>query len=153
MHIYIGADHRGFARKEALTRHLTAQGHKVIDCGAASLDPSDDYPDYAQAVARRVVTDADARGIVVCGSGAGVCIAANKVSGVRAGLALEPAQVCDATAHDHLTVLCLSADYMTRDAAVACVEAFLATPHAKEERHERRVAQITDCAPHEETRT
>ncbi len=141
--IYIGAAHRGFARKEHIKTWLVRNGYHVVDCGASVYDADDDYPDYAQAVARRVAIDTNARGIVICGSGVGVCIAANKIDGIRAGLALSPAHVRDATQHDHLNMLCLSADYMTDDEANACVRAFLETCYSQEERHVRRVKKIT----------
>lgn len=143
MKIYIGAGHRGFALKESIKEWLGGRDDEVIDCGAPTYDAVDDYPDYAKVVAQYVAADTSARGIVICGSGSGVCIASNKVSGVRAGLALEPAQIRDATAHDHLNIICLSADYTKPEVARIDVDVFLTTQYSTEERHLRRVAQIT----------
>lgn len=149
MVIYLGAGHRGFALKETLKESLTNRGLTVVDCGADTYEPSDDYPDYVQKVTDALGKDmpehADARGIVICGSGNGVCVAANKASGIRAGLALNLEQVKDSTAHDHLNVLCLSADYTQGDDARAYVDAFLDTPWSDEERHVRRVGKITQA--------
>ncbi len=141
--IFIGAGHRGFELKEQMIARLTAAGYVVTDCGAATYDADDDYPDYAKCVAQRVVATESARGIVICGSGVGVCVAANKVPSVRAGLALNAKQVREATAHDHLTVLCLAADYTDPETAWDAVHAFLTTPYSSEERHVRRVKKIT----------
>ncbi len=141
--IYIGAGHRGFALKESLKEWLGASAHDVVDCGAAIYDATDDYPDYAQRVAKYVAAKDGARGIVLCGSGNGVCVGANKVNGVRAGLALSAAQIRDSVAHDHLNVLCISADYTQPDDARRFVEIFLSTPYSQVARHLRRVAKIT----------
>ncbi len=140
--IALGAAHRGYALKEQLRTFLAAQGYAVRDCGADALVPDDDYPLYARAVACTVARGDAVRGIVLCGSGSGVCIAANKVDGIRAGTALSLQQVRDATAHDHLNILCISADYMDAATAHACVDVFLATAWSDVSRHVRRVAQI-----------
>ncbi len=143
--IYIGAGHRGFALKESLKEWLDVKGYNIVDCGAMVYDGDDDYPDYAQRVAKYVITMHDARGIVLCGSGNGVCIAANKRSGVRAGLALSVAQIRDSVAHDHLNVLCISADYTQPEDARRFVETFLSTQYSQEVRHLRRIRKITQC--------
>src|SRR5438046_1223129 len=87
MNLYIGADHRGFELKETLKPWLIEKGYDVVDCGANALNPTDDYPDFAFAVADHVVAESGSRGIVVCGSGVGVTIAANKVPGARCSIA------------------------------------------------------------------
>ncbi len=142
MKIYIGAGHRGFALKESIKEWLMGMNYDVVDCGARQYDATDDYPDYAAAVARYVATDVQARGIVICGSGSGVCVAANKKKGIRAGLGFHPDQIRDATAHDHLNVLCLSADYTQPEDARLYVEEFLRTEYSREPRHIRRVSKL-----------
>lgn len=142
MKIYIGADHRGFALKEALKKFLAQQAHEVVDVGNAIYNAGDDYPDYARAVAEKVVTDADSRGIVICGSGAGVAITANKVRGVRAATIADPRQARMARADEDINVLALAADFMDKQRAEEIAEAFLATEFSGAERHVRRLAKI-----------
>lgn len=144
MNIYIGADHRGFALKEQITAMLEHSDQRVTDCGADMYIPDDDYPDYARAVAERVAADPDGRGILICGSGAGICIAANKVRGIRAALGFDVEQVRAAVSDDHANILCLAADYGNDDRALGMADTFLATTWSDEVRHMRRVAKIED---------
>lgn len=141
--LYIGADHRGFQLKEQLKPWLVAQGYQVMDEGNHQLDPSDDYPDFALRVAEQVAAQPQARGIVVCGSGIGVSVAANKVRGVRASVATSPEEVAAGRRDDDLNILALSADFISEAHAQAMITAFLETPYAGEERHARRLAKIT----------
>jgi ribose 5-phosphate isomerase B len=151
MTIYLGADHRGFAMKEILKAMLTGDGYDVVDCGAAALDPSDDYPDYAKAVAEAVgknsgvgdESDGD-RGIVVCGSGIGIDIAANKFPGIRCALPAAPDQIYAARHDDNVNVLALAADFTDGETAKKIVKTFLSTPFEKEERYRRRIKKIAD---------
>lgn len=145
MTIYIGADHRGFNLKERLTQMLRDEAYDVVDVGAASLMPDDDYPDYAGAVAKKV-SDAplDARGIVLCGSGFGVDIVANKFPGVRAALAMSPDHAYQGRHDDDVNVLALAADFVDETMAMKTVKVFLTTPFGKEEKYARRVAKIGD---------
>lgn len=143
MKIYIGADHRGFELKEKVVEYLRLQESVVEDCGAQQYDKDDDYSDYAVVVGQKISEDVDARGILICGSGVGVSIAANRIGAVRAGLALSQKQVHDATMHDHLNVLCLSSDYMVLEDVYAALDAFVSTPYSMEERHVRRVKKMT----------
>lgn len=142
MEIYLGADHRGVALKNAIKEYIVAAGHTVHDVGADSLVPDDDYPEYAVAVASEVAADPARRGIVVCGSGIGMAITANKVSGIRA------ANVTDARAaklsrqDDNTNVLSLGADFLDEAAAKTIVTTWLATEFSGEERHQRRLDQI-----------
>src|SRR3989339_1180685 len=99
MKIYLGADHNGFAIKEYIQDYLEAKGYKVEDLGNVKLNPRDDYPDYAKAVAKKVQKNQDALGILFCGSGQGMCITANKFKGVRATLAWS-AGVAKKSRHD-----------------------------------------------------
>lgn len=145
MTVYLGQDHRGFNLAKELVLWLTKQGVTVHNVGASTLDPLDDYVDFAAAVGREVGQTADSgvRGIVICGSGVGVCVAANKIPGVRCGIGLNPAQVASATEHDHMNVLSLAADYLDLDAVKPLVTAFLKTEYTTEERHLRRINKVS----------
>jgi len=142
MKVVIGADHRGFGLKHRLVEWLQSQGHEVNDMGAYQMEPMDDYPEYAVRVSRVVSEDSSARGIVLCGSGVGVCIVANKIEGVRCGQALNKEQIKYARSDDDITVLALAADYISFEMATEIVHEFLETPFSQEERHQRRVNQI-----------
>lgn len=141
--IYLGADHRGYQLKERIKKYLLEQGQSVEDLGAFVEDKNDDYPEYAQKVGVAVAkSPKEHKGIVICGSGVGVDVAANKVDGVIAGLLFNKDQAIDATSHDQLNVAALPADHLSYDQSVEIVHAFLTTPYSKEERHERRVKEI-----------
>ena len=152
MTIYIGADHRGFALKEYIKRYLTGEGHAVHDCGNSTHDENDDYPDFAKQVAERVASEPDSprfssgeagvRGIVLCGSGNGVAITANKIRGIRAAVAMTPAQARMARSDEDANILALAADYTNEEQAREIIEAFLSTPFLGEERHLRRIGKI-----------
>jgi len=143
MTIYLGADHRGFNLKERLKRELENEGYDVVDCGAPELVPDDDYPDYSSAVAAKVSAAPDAaRGIVICGSGFGVDIVANKFNGVRAGLATSPDHAYQGRHDDDVNVLAIAADFTDEAAATNIVKVFLTTPFAKEEKYTRRLQKI-----------
>ncbi len=144
MEIYVGADHRGVALKNAIKEHLVAAGHTVHDVGADSLVPDDDYPEYAVAVANEVKTDAARRGIVVCGSGIGMAIAANKVPGIRAASVTDAALAKLSRQDDNTNVLSLGADLLDEAAAKTIVTTWLATEFSGEARHQRRLAKIAD---------
>jgi ribose 5-phosphate isomerase B len=157
MKVCLGADHRGFKLKEFLRGWLQGLGHEVIDCGAFELDEKDDYVDYTIKVGRSVVGDVrstppipplkrggEKRGIVICGSGVGVCIAANKVKGIRCGLGLNADQVKDARMHDDINVLALAADFVDARQAKTMVEVFLNTKFSGKERHRRRLRKISE---------
>lgn len=140
--LFIGADHRGFQLKEALKHWLEKDGYQVEDCGNTVLDLQDDYPDYAFAVAKKVATTDNSLGIVVCGSGIGVNVAANKVPGVRASVGTSPEEIAQGRNDDDLNVLALSADFISATAAKELVTAFITTPYAAEDRFMRRLAKI-----------
>lgn len=143
MVIYFGADHRGFALKEKLKEIAKGKGYEVADMGAASLDPADDYPDFGAAVARKVSLAADqSRGILVCGSGAGVDFTANKFPRVRSFLGLTPDQVYDARHDDDVNVLCISSNVTDEATAEKMVGVFLATPFEGAERQRRRLMKL-----------
>jgi ribose 5-phosphate isomerase B len=144
MTIYIGADHRGFHLKERLKAWLTEKGHEVIDCGNRVQDPDDDFPDFSFAVADKVSTDAGSRGLVICGSGGGVTIAANKIKGIRCTTAVHVADVKHNRYADDINVLALSSDYTDYDEAIELLEAFLETEFDASERHVRRLNKIAE---------
>ena len=142
MRIYIGADHRGFELKNKLADFLREQKYEVMDKGNTIYDAEDDYPIFADAVAHAVAQDPDARGIVVCGSGVGVDIAANKVDGIRAGLCQTAEQAVAARRDDDINVLALAADFITVKTAQAIVRAYLDTLFEDDIRRVRRIDEI-----------
>nr|BCX00371.1 MAG: ribose 5-phosphate isomerase B [Bacteroidota bacterium] len=140
MKLLIGSDHAGYERKQALVRFLSGQGWEVEDVGTHSPE-STDYPEYAVAVARRVAQGEAEGGILLCGSGNGVCITANKVPGVRAALAWNPELARLARAHNDANILCLPARFVTDEEAIAIVRAWLEATF-EGGRHARRVQKI-----------
>lgn len=139
--IYLGADHRGYQIKEQIKNYLIAKGHKITDLGTDSTKPID-YPLIAEKVAKKIARDAEARGILICGSGAGVCVVANKVDGVRASEGWNKQAVEAARNDDDINALCLSADMLALDEAEDLIQAFLDTPFSGKERYKRRLAEI-----------
>ena len=143
MTVFIGADHKGYQLKEALKPFITTLGYTVVDSGNTVFDPHDDYPDFAFAVAKRVMQLPESLGIVICGSGAGISIAVNKIDGIRATLAVTPEQVHDAKSDDDVNVIALASDYLTSEQAKAIVTEFLKTAFDPQERFVRRIGKIT----------
>lgn len=141
--IYLGADHRGFQLKEQVKNYLAGKGRQVNDLGTNSQAPVD-YPVVAEKVAKKVVRDEEGRGILICGSGAGVCVAANKINGVRATEGWNKQAIEAARNDDDVNVLCLAADMLALDEARELIEVFLDTPFAGEERQKRRLKEIGD---------
>ncbi|MES2794860.1 MAG: ribose 5-phosphate isomerase B [Bacteroidota bacterium] len=138
--IAIGADHAGFQYKEAIKELLAKKGYHVIDKGAFS-ESSVDYPDFAHPVALAVENDEVDRGILVCGSGQGVCITANKHQGIRAALAWEPEIAKLSREHNNVNVLCLPARFISMEVAFQCIDLFLNTEF-EGGRHGNRVNKI-----------
>ncbi len=143
MKIFLGADHRGFELKEVIKPWLIKQGYEVIDLGNDHYEPEDDYPDFTFPVAEQVAAETESRGIVVCGSGIGVTMAANKVVGIRAGAAHSVSEAEHARAHDNINVLALAADYLDEATAQQLIEAFLGVEFRQEKKYIRRVGKIT----------
>jgi len=141
MRVALGADHGGFALKTELAARLS-DNYDILDLGAHTLDPGDDYPDFAQAVARAVASGDVQRGIVVCGSGVGACVAANKIRGVRACLCHDTYSAHQGVEHDDMNVICLGARVIGEELAFELVTAFLEAKFSGEERHSRRLAKI-----------
>ena len=142
MHIAVGSDHRGYAIHKKLIELLARLGHEVDDCGTNSAEPCD-YPDVAAAVASKVGCGQIDRGILICGTGLGMCIAANKFSGVRAAPCHDDLTAEMSRRHNDLNVLCLSADLLGERLIDRMVEIWLTTPF-EGGRHQRRVDKITE---------
>lgn len=142
--VYLAADHAGFELKNHLVQHLNGQGHEVTDIGPAEFDPADDYPAYCVEAARRVAADEGSLGVVIGGSGNGEQIAANKVDGIRAGLAWSEETARLTRQHNHAQVIGLGARMHSAEEATAIVEAFLGAEPDPDERHVRRVEQLTE---------
>lgn len=145
MLIYIGADHRGFELKQYLVGFLKGEGYEVADLGNAIYDEGDDYPPIAAAVAAKVSTDFErSRGILICGSAAGMSAVANKFANVRAAFAGTSDQAFDGRTEDNTNVLCLGANYTDATAAQQIVTTWLSTPFSKEPRYLRRLKEIEE---------
>ena len=143
MRVVIGADHNGFECKDMVRQWLEAAGHSVIDVGPHELDPSDDYPDFARLVGESLQRGEADRGILLCGSGVGASIAANKMRGIRAGLCHDAYSAHQAVEHDNVNVLCLGPRVVGPALMEELVVAFLAATFTGEERHARRLAKVT----------
>ena len=141
MRISIGADHAGYAYKSALVPQLRKAGHEVIDEGTSGTE-SVDYPDFARAVAERVATGGVDRGILICGSAVGVCIVANKVPGIRAGVCHDTYSAAQGVEHDDMNVLCLGERVIGISLAREIVDRFLAARFSDEDRHRRRLDKL-----------
>jgi ribose 5-phosphate isomerase B len=142
MRIAVATDHGGFALKEQLAAKLRAAGHEIVDFGAKSLDEGDDYPDFVIPLARAIAAGAAQRGILVCGSGVGASICANKIAGVRAALVGDHFSAHQGVEDDDMNVLCLGGRTIGPSAAWELVQAFLAARFSGAERHRRRLAKV-----------
>jgi ribose 5-phosphate isomerase B len=141
MRVALGSDHAGFAMKEMLSTRLAEAGHAIYDLGTHDTNPVD-YPDYAASVGRAVLDGRADRGIVVCGSGAGAAVAANKLRGIRAGVAHDVYTAHQMVEHDDVNVLCLGSRVIGEALAEDLVTAFLEARFTKEERHVRRLDKV-----------
>lgn len=142
MRIGVATDHGGFGLKDALVHRLIAAGHEVIDFGAYSVQPDDDYPDYVIPLARAVADGEVERGIAVCGSGVGAEVCANKIPGVRAGLIGDHFSARQGVEDDHMNVLCMGGRTIGLEVAWEIVETFLAAEFSQAERHLRRLSKV-----------
>jgi ribose 5-phosphate isomerase B len=143
MIVAVGCDHAGFPLKERVVAEIERAGHTVLDCGGFDANPSD-YPDFARAVGERVVRREAERGILVCGSGVGASVAANKVPGVRAALCHDTFSARQGVEDDDLNVLCLGARVIGPEVAAESIRAFLAARFSNADRHRRRVGKIRE---------
>jgi len=141
MRVAIGADHAGFALKQLIGGDLRDLGHEVIDLGTDSMDPVD-YPDYAEAVGKVILEGKADRGILVCGSGVGASVAANKLPGIRAALCHDTYSARQGVEHDDMNILVLGGRVIGSELAHELVHAYLAALFTKEERHRRRLEKI-----------
>jgi RpiB/LacA/LacB family sugar-phosphate isomerase len=141
MRIALGSDHAGYPLKDHLASWLAESGHAVYDLGAHNTDPVD-YPDYAAAVASAVLDGRADRGIIICGSGAGAAVAANKLNGIRASVAHDTYTAHQMVEHDDVNVLCLGARVIGSEIARELITAFLQAKFSREDRHVRRVEKI-----------
>ena len=142
MIIAVGCDHAGFALKGHVVEVVRAAGHDVLDCGATKLVPDDDYPDYALAVAEAVRGGRAQRGIVVCGSGVGVSVAANKIPGIRAAMCHDTFSARQGVEDDAMNVLCLGARVIGPELASEVVKAYLPAQFSGLPRHQRRLDKV-----------
>lgn len=142
--VYIGADHRGYQFKEKIKTWLTEWSYDYEDLGAFEYNKDDDYPDFAKAVGEKVAANAVSKGVLVCGSGIGVAIAANKIKGIRAGTAASMEQVKASVNDEDLNVLAISADYTSEAVAREIIKMFLETKFSGAERHIRRINKTRD---------
>jgi len=140
--VVISADHGGFELKQELVPWLRAQGFEVQDLGAASYDALDDYPDYALAVAKAVASGKVKRGIIICGSGVGACIVANKIAGIRAGICHDTYSARQGVEHDDMNILCLGARIIGSALAKDLVLAFLNAIFSTGEKYHRRLQKV-----------
>jgi len=142
--IYIGADHAGWELKETLEEYLKEKGYMVTDMGNQDLVNEDDYPDFGYAVAKRVVTDQNAHGIVICGNAQGICIVANKVKGVRAATGFNADVAKSARADDNSNILCLPGRHLDKKEAIEIVDMWLTTEFSGAARHVRRLKKVEE---------
>ncbi len=141
MAIAVAADHGGFHLKTLLVALLKELGQEVMDLGTKSEEPVD-YPDFARAVAREILSKKVEKGILICGSGVGACVAANKFPGIRAAICHDTYSAHQGVEHDNINVLCLGARVIGPELAKEIVRVWLAASFSGAERHRRRVAKI-----------
>lgn len=142
MKIFIGADHRGYELKEKIASWLFEMNYEFEDLGADHLDEKDDYTKYAESVASLVSKRPGSKGVLLCGSGVGVEIMANKFDGIRAGIGKDPLQVKAGREDDNMNVLVIASDFTSEKEAKAMLISFLETKYKDNTRHERRLEEI-----------
>lgn len=142
MIIAVGTDHAGFVLKSTVVAAVRAAGHSVFDCGAFEVDPADDYPDFAERVARAVLDDRADRGILLCGSGVGASVAANKFRGIRSALCHDTFSARQGVEDDAMNVLTLGARIIGPSLAMELVGAFVRASFSGAERHRRRLEKV-----------
>jgi RpiB/LacA/LacB family sugar-phosphate isomerase len=142
MRVGVAGDHAGFALKALAADHIRALGHDVTDFGALTLDPLDDYPDYAFALAAGIRAGSVERGVLICGSGVGASVAANKVVGIRAAVCHDTFSAHQGVEDDDMNVLCLGSRVIGPELARELIAAFLRARFSGAERHRRRLAKV-----------
>jgi ribose 5-phosphate isomerase B len=141
MQIAVASDHAGFHLKEQVAEYLGAMGHAVKDLGTCDTTPVD-YPDFAEAVAIAILSEEVERAVLICGSGVGASVAANKFAGIRAGICHDTYSAHQGVEHDHMNVLVLGGRIIGEELAHELVRAFVGAKHSQDERHLRRLAKI-----------
>jgi ribose 5-phosphate isomerase B len=146
MNVYLGADHNGFEFKREIASFLTHAGYNVVDEGGLMFSKEDDFPQFAGKVVSSLLgdKDKDSRGILVCGSGQGMCIAANRFKGIRASLCWNLEEARSARNDDDSNVLCLSSRYLSLEDTKSIIMTWLSTPFAGAPRFKRRIQQLDD---------
>ena len=145
MRVAVGGDHAGFEMKNLIAEHVKSLGHTVVDAGAYEYDALDDFPDFSEAVAVRVADGRAKRGLIVCGSGVGASVAANKVRGIRAGLCHDTYSARQGVEHDDMNVVCIGARIIGEELAKEVVTAFLSAKFiSEEEKYARRLNKVLD---------
>lgn len=143
MKLVISSDHAGFPLKEEVRAYLTKKGHELVDLGAYTGDQPDDYPDFAEKVGDAIKAGVAKRGILICGSGVGVCVAANKIPGIRAGMCHDTYSSHQGVEHDDMNVIVLGARIIASALAYECVDAFIAAQFiSNEPRFTRRFKKV-----------
>ena len=143
MKLAVGADHAGFDLKCQIVQWLKASGHVVVDVGAHSLDPADDFPDFAAAVGRSLAVGEAERGVMICGSGVGANIASNKVTGIRASLCHDTYTARQGVEHNDMNVICLGGRVIGIETAKEVIAAFVGASHIPEDRFRRRIDKMS----------
>ena len=144
MRIAIGADHAGYSLKAPLVALLESLGHDVVDIGAHFYDAEDDFPDFAKLVADAVVSDSADRGVLVCGSGVGASVAANKVVGIRAAICHDSYSAHQGVEHDDMNVICIGSRIVGEELAKELVTSFLGAKFMDEGKYRRRLDKVLD---------
>ena len=142
MRLAVASDHGGFSLKGRIVEELRKMGHDAADLGPAAEIPGDDYPDYAEAVARAILGGTAERGVLICGSGAGACVAANKFKGIRAATCHDSFSAHQCVEDDTVNVLCLGARIVGSELAVELVRTYVNAQFSGAERHRRRVGKV-----------
>ena len=142
MRIAVGSDHAGFELKQSVAAYLGGLGHQIVDVGPYVIDPVDDYPDYAEKVAAAVLDGRGERAVLICGSGVGASVAANKIPGIRAGLCHDTYSAHQGVEHDEMNVLVLGSRVIGTELANELARTFLGAKFTAEERHVRRVGKV-----------
>ena len=148
MRVALGADHAGFNLRESVISTIKSAGHHVIDLGAHSYDAEDDYPDRAALVAKSVQSGEANRGVILCGSGIGAAVTANKFRGVRASVCHDTYSAAQGVVHDDMNVLCIGGRVVGDAIATELVEAFLSAEMGEEIRFHRRLQKLNDIEAH-----
>ncbi|MFN6127881.1 MAG: ribose 5-phosphate isomerase B [Planctomycetota bacterium] len=143
LHYAIAGDHAGFSMKSDVMKFLARIGIEAVDCGTHSAE-SCDFPDFAEAVAKKLIAGEIERGILICGSGVGVCVAANKFPGIRAGVCHDTYSARQGVEHDDMNILCIGARIIGPELAYEIVRSFAGARYSPAEHHARRMAKVAD---------